>query len=202
MWNEQPWTIIFVYIYWVYWQCIICTYRLNFLVVRDHLWNGNSPPQLQSSWLHSTRGSRRSKYKEGRARRIAVQRVRRSRAIHCKLLMTSRPHSIWHFHSKNGYTIIHCIDYHFNSLAEISKVPSCKSVMASLFFWRVQGTVFAWLLPLPLDKVTPGSSPPVFTTDTVKVSFIILLSIAFQTLGRRAVHQVPRYDIHKAYNTR
>ena len=27
-----------------------CSYRLKFFVVRDHLWDGNSPPQLQFSW--------------------------------------------------------------------------------------------------------------------------------------------------------
>ena len=36
-----------------------CSYRLKFFVVKDHLWDGNSLPQLQSSWLRSTtRGSR------------------------------------------------------------------------------------------------------------------------------------------------
>ena len=42
-----------------------------------------------------------------------------------------------------------------------------------------KGSVSAWLLPLPFDKVGPGSSPPVFTTDTAKISYC--LSIAFQT---------------------
>ena len=64
VWNEQVWTTI---------SCshllssltVHCSYRLKFFVVRDHLWDGNSPPQLQSSWLRSTRGSRRSKYTEG-----------------------------------------------------------------------------------------------------------------------------------------
>ena len=42
-----------------------CSYRLKFFVVKDHLWDGNSPPQRQSSWLRSTRGCRRSKYTEG-----------------------------------------------------------------------------------------------------------------------------------------
>ena len=51
-----------------------CSYRLKFFVVRDHLWDGNSLPQLQSSWFRSTRGSRRSKYTEGVARRIATRR--------------------------------------------------------------------------------------------------------------------------------
>ena len=52
------------------------SYRLKFFVVRlrNHLWDGNSLPQLQSSWLRSTRGSRRSKYTEGVARRIATRR--------------------------------------------------------------------------------------------------------------------------------
>ena len=27
---------------------------LQFFVVRDHLWDGNSLPQLQSSWLRTT----------------------------------------------------------------------------------------------------------------------------------------------------
>ena len=49
-----------------------CSYRLKFFVVRDHLWDGNSLPQLQSSWLV---GSRRSKYTEGVAQRIATQRL-------------------------------------------------------------------------------------------------------------------------------
>ena len=66
-----------------------CSYRLKFFVVRDHLWDGNSLPQLQSSWLCSTRGSRRSKYTEGVARCIAMQRrvksARRSRTIHYKI---------------------------------------------------------------------------------------------------------------------
>ena len=65
-----------------------CSYRLKFFVVRDHLWDGNSLPQLQS-WLRSTRGSRRSKYTEGVARRIAtrgaVKCARRSRAIYYKI---------------------------------------------------------------------------------------------------------------------
>ena len=54
----------------------LASYRLKFFVVRlrNHLWDGNSLPQLQSSWLRSTRGSRRSKYTEGMARRIATRR--------------------------------------------------------------------------------------------------------------------------------
>ena len=53
-----------------------CSYRLKFFVVRDHLWDGNSLTQLQSPWLCSTRGSPRSKYTEGVARRIATRSSR------------------------------------------------------------------------------------------------------------------------------
>ena len=65
-----------------------CSYRLKFFVVRDHLWDGNSLPQLQSSWLRSTRGSRRSKYRGcGTAHRNAEINncARRSRAIQYKM---------------------------------------------------------------------------------------------------------------------
>ena len=55
-----------------------CSYRLKFSVVKDHLWDGNSLPQLWSSWLGSTRGSRRSQYTEGVAQRIATWRSRPS----------------------------------------------------------------------------------------------------------------------------
>ena len=49
-----------------------CSYRLKFIfVVKDHLRDGNSLPQLQSPWLRSTRGSRKSKYTEGVAQRFA-----------------------------------------------------------------------------------------------------------------------------------
>jgi len=57
-----------------------CSYRLRFFAFRDHLWDDNSLPQLQSSWLRSTRGSRRSKYTEGVARRTATRRLRPSQA--------------------------------------------------------------------------------------------------------------------------
>ena len=57
-----------------------CSYRLKFFVFRDHLWDGNSLPQLQFSWLRSTRDSRRSKYTEGVERRIATRRSRLSQA--------------------------------------------------------------------------------------------------------------------------
>ena len=53
-----------------------CSYRLKFFVVKDHLWDGNSLPQLQSFWLRSTRGSRRSQYTEGVAQRNATRRSR------------------------------------------------------------------------------------------------------------------------------
>ena len=94
VWNEQVWARI---------SCshslssltVHCSYRLKFFVVRDHLWDGNSLPQLQSSWLVSTRGSRRSKYTEGVARRIATRnaeiesRVRGGPALFItKLMMT------------------------------------------------------------------------------------------------------------------
>ena len=74
-----------------------CSYKLKFFVVRDHLWDGNSLPQLQSSWLVSTRGSRASRYTEGVARRIATRnaeiesRVRGGPALFItKLMMTLR----------------------------------------------------------------------------------------------------------------
>ena len=35
-------------------------YRLKFFVVKDHLWNGGSLSQLQSSWLRFTQGTQRS----------------------------------------------------------------------------------------------------------------------------------------------
>jgi len=38
--------------------------------------------------------------------------------------------------------------------------------MVSLFFLRAKGRVSAWLLSLPLDKVSSGSLPPVFTILT------------------------------------
>ena len=34
-----------------------CSYRLKFFAAKDHLWDGNSLSQLQSSWLRSTQGS-------------------------------------------------------------------------------------------------------------------------------------------------
>ena len=57
-----------------------CSYRLKFFVFKDHLWDGNSLPQLRFSWLRSTRDSRRSKYTEGVERRIATRRSRLSQA--------------------------------------------------------------------------------------------------------------------------
>ena len=71
--------------------------------------------------------------------------------------------------------------------------------MASLFFWRAKGSVSTWLLPLPLDKVRPGSSPPVFTDDMTKVWY--WLSITFQTQGRRAAHWFP-CNIHNLLGCR
>ena len=66
------------------------------------------------------------------------------------------------------------LDLSLHSLKEeqlrFSKLPSCKSVMAPLFFQRAKGSLSAWLLPLPFDKVRPGSSLPVLTTDTAKIS--------------------------------
>ena len=38
-----------------------CSYRLKFFAAKDHLWDGNSLSQLQSSWLRSTQESRRSR---------------------------------------------------------------------------------------------------------------------------------------------
>ena len=77
---------------------LYCSYRLRFFAFRDHLWDDNSLPQLQSSWLRSTRGSRRSKYTEGVARRTATRRSRPSQACTrggpalfiTKLMMTLR----------------------------------------------------------------------------------------------------------------
>ena len=66
-----------------------CSYRLKFFVVRDHLWDGNSLPQLQSSWLRSTRGSRSlstQRVWHGASQcGDRVKSARRSRAIQYKI---------------------------------------------------------------------------------------------------------------------
>ena len=49
--------------------------------------------------------------------------------------------------------------------------------------------------PFRLNKVSPVSSPPVFTTDS---QGIVLLVNRVSDAGRRAVRRVPLYsDIHK-----
>ena len=79
--------------------------------------------------------------------------------------------------------------------AKISKLPSCKNMMASCSSKGLREVFPPGFLSLPFGKLNAGSAQPVFTTDTQD---IVLLVTRLSDAGRSAVHRFPCYnDIHK-----